>query len=504
VGVFQFALLAGFGLAALGAALVLDGPALVVAWSVEAALLSVQRDAERKQPALWPAIGSLALYGAAVVHLLFDEAPLSALTDGVPDDLDAALALAALAASAGAAASLVPRGWRDLPAGAVAAAGAYAVALFTGGEASIALWAALAAGACLAARPFGAPALSPVAWGILGLAVGYGLAEVATASAGSADDVWPVLASVGAITAASAAIAVGRGGAERTAALLLALAAPAYASLLLLDGPAETYALGALTLLAARLPGVAAWRRALLAGLLLAVTTGQALIVEAHPAGLASGTDDLLAAVACLSVVAAAAMIASTAFRNAGVRIGERIVGLFDAAAWVAAAAVVYAGSLAVVELVGGAGSTLGLAGIEQPAQVALSAYWAIVGVVAIVVGLRIGRRTVRTAGLALIGLALAKIFVLDLSSLDASYRAVSFIAVGLLMLLAAFAYRRLSRDDAPAADLEPLEASDAGAGALAPALGVVIALTAGIAIAEHEPDPGPPSAVEQQLPQPD
>jgi hypothetical protein len=72
--------------------------------------------------------------------------------------------------------------------------------------------------------------------------------------------------------------------------------------------------------------------------------------------------------------------------------------------------------------------------------------------------GLLRGRPSLRHAGLGLLGLSLAKILVLDLSSLDASYRAVSFIAVGLLLLAAALAYRRLSGATADAPDLEDLE----------------------------------------------
>jgi uncharacterized membrane protein len=52
--------------------------------------------------------------------------------------------------------------------------------------------------------------------------------------------------------------------------------------------------------------------------------------------------------------------------------------------------------------------------------------------------------RKFRLAGLALLGLAVFKVFVYDLAALESIYRVLSFIALGLLLLAAAYAYQRI------------------------------------------------------------
>jgi uncharacterized membrane protein len=487
-GLYAFTLLAGAGLAALGAALVLDGPALVVAWAGKAALLTLPREDNRTWRLPWDRIGAIVLFAMAAAHTLIYEAPPGALSDGLPDDLDAALALGALALAAATAIRFVEPRWRAAPALALLAVLAYAIPLFTSGETSVALWSGLALAGCACARPLGIEALSFGAWAVLGLAVGDALTQVATLTDAAGDpEVWPILVATISITAAAAGIAIVRAGAERTSALILSLAAPAYAALLLLDGSWETLALGALAVVAAHLPRIAAWRRALLGALVITIAVGQTLIVVAPPSGLGSGVDDLGGALASLGILAGASLAAALAFRGTCVRVGESKIGLVSAGQWLAGIALIYAGSISIVDLVGGETSSLGVSGIAQPAQVALSAYWAVIGVVAVVAGLRLGRRSLRHSGLGLLGLALGKIFLLDLSSLDASYRAVSFIAVGLLLLAASLAYRRLATKERERPDLPELELTDQGGNWLAPCLGVFVALVAGVAIASAD-----------------
>ena len=107
----------------------------------------------------------------------------------------------------------------------------------------------------------------------------------------------------------------------------------------------------------------------------------------------------------------------------------------------VAGIAAVYLPSIAIVAAFGGDSSEPG-----QTAQVLLSAFWAITGLAALVVGLLRDERLLRFGALALLGLAVAKVFVYDLSELDSIYRAISFVALGLLLLGAAFAYQRIRR----------------------------------------------------------
>jgi uncharacterized membrane protein len=80
----------------------------------------------------------------------------------------------------------------------------------------------------------------------------------------------------------------------------------------------------------------------------------------------------------------------------------------------------------------------------HQQGQMALSVFWAVAGVGALLVGLRRDHRVVRYAALALLGVTVTKVFLFDLATLTSVYRVVSFIALGLLLLVAAFVWQRL------------------------------------------------------------
>ena len=79
-----------------------------------------------------------------------------------------------------------------------------------------------------------------------------------------------------------------------------------------------------------------------------------------------------------------------------------------------------------------------------QTPQVLLSAFWALVGFGSLLFGLLRDDRRFRIAGFALLTAAIAKVFLFDLSTLESIYRVLSFIALGLLLLAAAFAYQRI------------------------------------------------------------
>lgn len=79
----------------------------------------------------------------------------------------------------------------------------------------------------------------------------------------------------------------------------------------------------------------------------------------------------------------------------------------------------------------------------HQHTQLALSVFWAIVGLAMIVVGLMRDVAPVRFGGLALLGVALGKLVLFDLRYLSSVNRALSFILVGLLALTGAYAYQR-------------------------------------------------------------
>ncbi len=76
----------------------------------------------------------------------------------------------------------------------------------------------------------------------------------------------------------------------------------------------------------------------------------------------------------------------------------------------------------------------------------AVSAWWLLFAAALVVVGLRRGLRPARLGGLAVAGLAVGKVLLFDLSSLDALYRVASVFILGLVSLLLAYLYHRQAR----------------------------------------------------------
>jgi len=89
-------------------------------------------------------------------------------------------------------------------------------------------------------------------------------------------------------------------------------------------------------------------------------------------------------------------------------------------------------------------GGSVSVTELRTQAQVALSVLWAVLGVIAFMTGLWFRLDDLRRAGLALLAVATAKVFLFDLSALDVAYRVVSLIALGLLLLTSAWLWQRL------------------------------------------------------------
>lgn len=156
---------------------------------------------------------------------------------------------------------------------------------------------------------------------------------------------------------------------------------------------------------------------------------------EAPPEALRAGVEDLGQAALAVAIVGAAAATLS------------RLVTLPDlrtAYVGVAATAAMYLPSLAIVSAFDGDELEPG-----QTPQVLLSSFWAVAGLAGIVAGLLRDVRLLRLGGLALLLVAAAKVFLYDLSELESIYRALSFIALGLLLLGGAFAYQRIRKETA-------------------------------------------------------
>jgi uncharacterized membrane protein len=109
---------------------------------------------------------------------------------------------------------------------------------------------------------------------------------------------------------------------------------------------------------------------------------------------------------------------------------------------------VVFTVSLAVLELA----ERISGASIEtdfQRGHTVLSTLLGLGALVIYVIGLARDHSQLRLAGLTLFGLALGKLFLYDLSSLSSITRALSFLAVGAVLLAAAFFAERAVRGEA-------------------------------------------------------
>jgi hypothetical protein len=183
-----------------------------------------------------------------------------------------------------------------------------------------------------------------------------------------------------------------------------------------------------------------------LAGLVFGVLAlGETLAELARPDELlranpepASGIVALAASIAALAVTAAFARVR----REEADALDQSLIAAQPRwrpwAIGAAAALALYAASLAVLGVSVEIG-TSDLTAQFQRGHTVVSALWGLVGLIALTVGLRRGRRALRRAGVLLFGLALVKLFVYDLSTLSPMARAFSFLAVGGVLLLAGF-----------------------------------------------------------------
>ncbi len=159
-------------------------------------------------------------------------------------------------------------------------------------------------------------------------------------------------------------------------------------------------------------------------------------------------------AVAALTVALAARALLLPRDRDA------RIAGLL------AGASGVYLLSIGTVDLFqANVGGSIAFEDLRKQAQVALSVLWAVLGVVSFVIGLVRQSTTARLFGLGLLAIVTAKVFIVDLAALDVAYRVLSFVALGLLLLGAAYLASRFQPDRTPGSGpMPPADPPDPGA----------------------------------------
>jgi hypothetical protein len=221
----------------------------------------------------------------------------------------------------------------------------------------------------------------------------------------------------------------------------IGLAALAYLTAILLDGSALAIAWAGEAVALAQIARRGDDAVATIGALTFAVLAGtHATMIEAPPSALVYGVDHLLASAGTLVVVGLATL------RMAQIGTGgerQRI-----ALAGSGALLLLYAASVAIMSAFqpGTSGVALSIfeLGARQQGQVLLSAMWSMVGVTALVVGLRCDLRGVRIAALVLLLGTVAKVFLYDLAALTSVYRVASFLGLGMLLLGAAFAWQRM------------------------------------------------------------
>jgi predicted membrane protein DUF2339 len=184
---------------------------------------------------------------------------------------------------------------------------------------------------------------------------------------------------------------------------------------------------------------------------LLAVGVVVALVVVAPPSRLVVDAATVVTGLAILTDATIA--LVSLALACA---LGVYLHRAERASLWGAVAAatlLLYAASVAVVDVFQQQVGTRSLEDLQREAQVALSLLWSALGGIAFVAGPVTRLGPVRRAGLVLLGLATAKVFLVDLASLDVAYRVLSLVGLGILMLLSSVAYARHQQREAATVD---------------------------------------------------
>jgi uncharacterized membrane protein len=171
------------------------------------------------------------------------------------------------------------------------------------------------------------------------------------------------------------------------------------------------------------------------------------LVVEAPPYAIVDGVEDLGSSLVAIACCAGAAL----ACWYWGRQIEPKAATV---SGFVSAAGFVCLGSVLIIDAIGA--NDGGEA--REIGQAWLSAFWAATGLGAVVWGMRRKSPKTRLGGLALLTVAIAKVWTYDLAELEELARALSFVALGLLLLAGAFAYQRFKPEEGEgeAEELEP------------------------------------------------
>jgi uncharacterized membrane protein len=171
------------------------------------------------------------------------------------------------------------------------------------------------------------------------------------------------------------------------------------------------------------------------------------LVVEAPPYAIVDGVEDLGSSLVAIACCAGAAI----ACWYWGRQIEPKAATVTG---FVGATGFVYLGSVLIIDAIGA--NDGGEA--REIGQAWLSAFWAATGLGAVVWGMRRKSPKTRLGGLALLTVAIAKVWTYDLAELEELARALSFVALGLLLLAGAFSYQRFKPEKGEGEEAEELE----------------------------------------------
>ena len=171
----------------------------------------------------------------------------------------------------------------------------------------------------------------------------------------------------------------------------------------------------------------------------LGLAAMHAILFEAPPVSLVTGLAEPAAAVAAVSAVVGCLVLMGAWAADA--QQPQSAMALRGAAG---IALLYLASTLVVTPFESASAVDSALLSAHQQGQMVLSVFWGLVGLGTVVVGLRRDLAVVRVAGLALLGVAVTKVFLFDLATLTSVYRVVSFIGLGLLLLGGALVWQRL------------------------------------------------------------
>jgi len=248
-----------------------------------------------------------------------------------------------------------------------------------------------------------------------------------------------VLVGTGALYAALGAAALVPASQRDLSTLLwtLGLAVAAVGEGLLLDGVWIVMAYTVTAAVLAVLSVLVEERRFQVAALVYLIAgAALALVHQAPPSHLVIARAEPGAGVPSLLLVIGAITALAWAF---GWRERYRVEAI-----WAAGTLAVYAASLSILQAV----QWISPEAVEtdfQRGHTIVSAFWGLLALISLYFGLTRQRGRLRSGGFILFGISLGKIFLFDLPSLSSVQRALSFLAVGAVLLLGGFFYQRLS-----------------------------------------------------------